>query len=119
MDVSYAYTGYYALQSNYLDSSNAFQSEEYTTIPSTSLFTLTDSTVAVEEHAGNVTINLDLAGYNDKTITAVNGIFFFDVRIPSLEKRVSVGYMMTVKGNFERATITGDLSLHTNQPING
>ena len=63
--------------------------------------------VTVNDQPSNTTITVSLSAYSTKTLTSLNGIFFYDVELPTLGKKVSVGYMFTVGDNFHTASING------------
>ena len=76
-----------------------------------------DSSVAVDDQVTNTTITISLTNYGSKTITSFNGAFFYDVEIPTLEKKLSVAYLFCVKGNFHTTEVKGQIYLQASEPI--
>lgn len=110
MTVNYNYTGYYAIQVNYLHSNGTYLTDEFSNIPGNSLATSLSSTSAsltVTDQISTGASILSLTGYNSFEIISTNVIMYYDVQISYLNKIITNAIVWTIKGNINTGRISG------------
>jgi len=111
--INYYYTGYYAVQINYLDSTNNFVSQELAVIPSSAISTLTTATLTVDDNESSSVFNFDISIAPASTeVLSINLLIYYDVEVPSLSRKVSSGFAMSMHGDILSASSSAKLSLH-------
>ena len=108
MNVNYNYTGFYALQVNYLNA-GAFDTHEYSNIPGNAITALTSYSASVSnnDQFNTSTVSIALTGYNAMTVLSTNVILYYDVEVPAMEKIVSQALAFTVPGDINTASLSG------------
>jgi hypothetical protein len=121
MPVNYNYTGYYALQLNYLDASGAFATDEYSNIPGNGMGVVPvarSASLAVVDTANTTAATLTLSGYTAEVLSA-NLLLYFNVEVTNLQKVVSQAVPYSLSGNVVSSSASGVLKIDGNQPIEG
>lgn len=108
MNVNYNYTGFYAVQVNYLNS-GTFNTHEYSNIPGNAIPALTSFSASVSnnDQFNTSTVSIALTGYNSMTVLSTNIILYYDVEVPAMEKIVSQALAFTVAGDINTASLSG------------
>lgn len=108
MNVNYNYTGYYAIQVNYLNS-GAFNTHAYSNIPGNGIPALTSYSASVSnnDQFNTSTVSIALTGYNAMTVLSTNIILYYDVEVIAMEKIVSQAVAFTVAGDINAASLSG------------
>jgi hypothetical protein len=82
MTVNYNYTGFYAVQVNYLSGSTTL-TDEYSNIPGNSmtspLSTVRSVSLTTDDQRNTTSAALVLNGYSSLTVLSTNAILYFDV----------------------------------------
>jgi hypothetical protein len=120
MNVNYNYTGYYAIQVNYLNNLNS-ATDEYSNIPGNGIISPTSRTASLanEDQKNTSTSTVTLTGYNSFEVLSTNIIMYYDVEVLSMQKIVSQAISLCITGNVAKGTISGILKIEGNQPIYG
>lgn len=108
MNVNYNYTGYYAVQVNYLNS-GAFKTHEYSNIPGNGIATIASFSASVSnnDQSNTSTVSIALTGYNAMTVLSTNVILYYDIEVPAMEKIVSQALAFTLPGDINTASLSG------------
>ncbi len=91
MSCEYNFTGYYAIQVNYINANQWF-SEEYSNVVGSTMNSLVGlDKFEVADEPKTSAINIQLSAYGLKEILDVNIILYYKIWIAELSKYVSVG----------------------------
>ena len=121
MTTSYNYTGYYAVQVNFQNSSasSPFGTHEFSNIPGKGMTSpsSTSASIQINDQLTSGTGTFTVSGYSGVEILSVNVIMYFQVYFAELDKAVLCGWMWNTAGNVVSGAISTNLEYASSTSI--